>query len=56
MLCVPYYIANWPTAVTGEADSFSSVSASARHIGGAIGVNPVRIGVSLRYHALWGLY
>ena len=31
---------NWPTAVAGEADIVSSVSASACHIGGPIGVNP----------------
>ena len=31
---------NWPTAVTGEADIVSSVSASACHIGGPIDVNP----------------
>ena len=31
---------NSPTAVTGEADSVSSMSASACHIGGPIGVNP----------------
>ena len=31
---------NWPTAVAGEADVVSSVSASACHIGGPIGVNP----------------
>ena len=31
---------NWPTAVVGEADIVSSVSASACHIGGPIGVNP----------------
>ena len=30
---------NWPTAVAGEADIVSSVSASACHIGGSIGVN-----------------
>ena len=30
----------WPTAVAGEADSVSSVSASASNIGGPIGVNP----------------
>ena len=29
----------WPTAVAGEADSVSSVSASACHIGGKISVN-----------------
>ena len=32
-------IANWPTAVSGEAESVSSVSVSACHIGGPIGVN-----------------
>jgi len=32
--------ANWPTAVTGEADSVSSLSDSASHIGWPIGVNP----------------
>ena len=32
--------ANWPTAVTGEADSASSLSNSASHIGGPIGANP----------------
>ena len=32
--------ANSPTAGAGEADSVSSVSASACHIGGPIGVNP----------------
>ena len=31
---------NWPTAVAGEADIVSSVSASACHLGGPIGVNP----------------
>ena len=31
---------NWPTAVVGEADSVSSASASACHIGGPIDVNP----------------
>ena len=31
---------NWPTAVAGKADIVSSVSASACHIGGPIGVNP----------------
>ena len=31
---------NWPTAVAGDADIVSSASASARHIGGPIGVNP----------------
>ena len=31
---------NWPTAVTGEADIVSSVSASTCHIGGPNGVNP----------------
>ena len=31
---------NWPTAVAGEADNVSSVSASACHIGGPIDVNP----------------
>ena len=31
---------NWPTAVAGEADIVSSVSASACHIGGPIDVNP----------------
>ena len=30
----------WPTAVVGEADSVSSVSASACHIGGPMGVSP----------------
>ena len=30
---------NWPTAVVGEADNVSSVSASACHIGGPIDVN-----------------
>ena len=29
---------NWPTAMAGEADSVSSMSASACHIGGPIGV------------------
>ena len=33
-------IANWPTAVAGEADSVNPVSASACHIFGRIGVNP----------------
>ena len=33
-------IANWPTAVAGEADSVNPVSASACHIFGPIGVNP----------------
>ena len=31
---------NWPTAVAGEADNASSVSALACHIGGPIDVNP----------------
>ena len=31
---------NWPTAVAGEADNVSPVSASACHIGGPIDVNP----------------
>ena len=31
---------NWPTAVADKADMVSSVSASACHIGGPIGVNP----------------
>ena len=31
---------DWPAAVAGEADSVSSVSASACHIGGPIYVNP----------------
>ena len=31
---------DWPTAVAGEADIVSSVSASACHIGRPIGVNP----------------
>ena len=31
---------NWPTAVAGEADNVSFVSASACHIGGPIDVNP----------------
>ena len=30
----------WPTAVAGEADSVSSLSASACHIGGPSDVNP----------------
>ena len=30
----------WLTVVAGKADSVSSVSASACHIGGTIGVNP----------------
>ena len=33
----------WPTAVVGEADSVSSVSASACHIGGPNSVNPGQI-------------
>ena len=33
----------WPTAVTGKADSVSSVSASACHIGGLNSVNPGQI-------------
>ena len=33
----------WPTAVAGEADSVSSVSASACHIGGPNSVNPGQI-------------
>ena len=33
----------WPTAVTGKADSVSSVSASACHIGGPNSVNPGQI-------------
>ena len=32
----PGYNLDWPTAVAGEADSVSSVSASACHIGGPI--------------------
>ena len=32
--------ANSPTAVAGEADSVSSLSASACHIGGPIDINP----------------
>ena len=31
---------DWPTALAGEADSVSSTSASASHIGGPIQVNP----------------
>ena len=31
---------DWPTAVAGEVDIVSSVSASACHLGGPIGVNP----------------
>ena len=31
---------NWHTAVAGEADTVSSLSASACHIGGPIDVNP----------------
>ena len=30
----------WPTAVAGEADSVSSLTASACHIGGRTDVNP----------------
>ena len=33
----------WPTAVAGEADSVSSVPASACHIGGPNSVNPGQI-------------
>ena len=33
----------WPTAVTGEADSVSSVTASACHIGGPNSVTPGQI-------------
>ena len=33
----------WPTAVAGEADSVSSVSALACHIGGPNSVNPSQI-------------
>ena len=33
----------WPTAVAGVADSVSSVSASACHIGGPNSVNPGQI-------------
>ena len=33
----------WPTAVAGEADRVSSVSASACHIGGPNSVNPGQI-------------
>ena len=33
----------WPTAVTGKADSVSSVSASACHIGGPNSVKPGQI-------------
>ena len=33
----------WPTAVAGEADSVSSVSASDCHIGGPNSVNPGQI-------------
>ena len=31
---------NWPTAVVGEADIVSSLSASACHIDGPIDINP----------------
>ena len=31
---------DWPAAVAGKADNVSSMSASACHIGGPIGVNP----------------
>ena len=34
---------DWPTAVAGEADSVSFVSASACHIGGPNSVNPGQI-------------
>ena len=34
---------DWPTAVAGEADSVSSVSASACHIRGPNSVNPGQI-------------
>ena len=33
----------WPTAVAGEADSVSSVSASVCHVGGPNSVNPGQI-------------
>ena len=36
---VPYANRIWPTVVAGEADSVSSVSASACHIGGPNSVN-----------------
>ena len=41
---------NWPTAVAGEADSVSSVSASACHIGGPIGVNPGELALVYGIH------
>ena len=45
---------NWPTAVAGEADIVSSVSASACHIGGPIGVNPGEL--ALVYGTIMILY
>ena len=46
---------NWPTSVAGEADIVSSVSASACHRGGPIGVNPGELalvyGISCLMHA-----
>ena len=42
----------WPTAVAGEADSVSSVSASACHIGGPNSVNPGQICKSMVSHWL----
>ena len=44
---VPYTNRIWPTAVAGEADSVSSVSASACHICGPKGVTPRYYVVSL---------
>ena len=54
--------ANWPTAVVGEADSASSVSASACHMAGPIGVIPGKLALVYGYentlylyHLLFGL-
>ena len=40
---IPYSNRIWPTAVAGEADSVSSLSASVCHIGGTNSVNPGQI-------------
>ena len=45
---IPWNNAFWPTVV-GEADIFSSVSASAFHIGGPKGVSPGQKAVTPRY-------
>ena len=48
---VPYYNVCSPTTVAGEADSVSSLSASACHIGGQTDVNPGE--QTLVYGMLW---